>query len=29
VAPGYRYTVINDHPVLVEPRSRRVVQIID
>jgi hypothetical protein len=28
-APGYRYTVINDRPVIVEPRSRRVVQIID
>jgi hypothetical protein len=26
---GYRYTVVNDRPVLVEPRSRRVVQIID
>jgi hypothetical protein len=26
---GYRYTVVNDEPVLVEPRSRRVVQIID
>jgi len=26
---GYRYTYVNDHPVLVEPRSRRVVQIID
>ena len=28
-APGYRYTVINDRPVIVEPQSRRVVQIID
>ncbi len=28
-APGYRYTVINDRPVIVEPRTRRVVQIID
>ncbi|MGO4287187.1 DUF1236 domain-containing protein [Bosea sp. UNC402CLCol] len=26
---GYRYTVINDRPVLVEPSTRRVVQIID
>ena len=26
---GYRYTVVNDHPVIVEPRTRRVVQIID
>jgi hypothetical protein len=28
-AKGYRYTVVNDRPVIVEPRSRRVVQIID
>jgi uncharacterized protein DUF1236 len=28
-APGYRYTVINDRPVIVEPRTRRIVQIID
>lgn len=26
---GYRYTVVNDEPVLVDPRSHRVVQIID
>lgn len=26
---GYRYTVVNQHPVLVEPRTRRVVQIIE
>jgi hypothetical protein len=26
---GYRYTVINGHAVLVEPRTRRVVQVID
>jgi len=26
---GYRYTFVNDHPVLVEPRTRRVVEIID
>ena len=25
---GYRYTVVNDTPVLVEPGSRRVVQVI-
>jgi hypothetical protein len=28
-APGYRYTIVNDRPVLVEPRSRRIVEIID
>lgn len=28
-APGYRYTVINDRPLIVEPRTRRVVQIVD
>ena len=28
-ARGYRYTVVNDQPVLVDPRSRRIVQIID
>jgi hypothetical protein len=26
---GYRYTYVNDRPVLVEPGTRRVVQIID
>lgn len=26
---GYRYTIVNDAPVLVEPRTRRVVQIIE
>ena len=26
---GYRYTYVNDHPVLVDPHSRRVVQVID
>lgn len=26
---GYRYAIVNDEPVLVEPRSRRVVQVID
>jgi len=25
----YRYTIVNDRPVLVEPRSRRVVQIVE
>ena len=28
-ASGYRYTIINNRPVLVEPRSRRIVEIID
>jgi len=28
-AHGYRYTVVNDRAVVVEPRTRRVVQIID
>lgn len=27
--PEYSYTVINGHPVLVEPRTRRVVEVID
>jgi hypothetical protein len=26
---GYRYTYVNDRAVLVDPRTRRVVQIID
>jgi hypothetical protein len=26
---GYRYTVVNDTPVLVEPRTRRIVEVID
>ena len=29
VQPGYRYTVINRHPVIVEPRTRRVVEVIE
>jgi hypothetical protein len=29
VRPGYRYAVVNDLPVIVEPRSRRIVEIID
>jgi hypothetical protein len=28
-APGYRYTYVNDRPVLVEPRTRRIVEIIE
>lgn len=28
-AHRYRYTVINEHPVLVEPRTRRVVEVIE
>jgi len=28
--PGYRYTIVNDRPVLIEPRSsRRVIEIVD
>ncbi len=26
---GYSYTIVNDRPVLVEPRTRRIVQVID
>jgi hypothetical protein len=26
---GYRYTIVNDRPVLVDPRSRRIVEVID
>ena len=29
VSPHYRYTIINERPVLVDPRTRRVVQVID
>ena len=29
VKPGYRYTVVNRRPVIVEPRTRRIVKIID
>ncbi len=29
VAPGYRYTYVNDHAVIVEPRTRRIVEIIE
>jgi hypothetical protein len=28
-AHEYRYTVVNDRPVLVEPRTRRIVEVID
>jgi hypothetical protein len=28
-APGYRYAYVNDHAVIVEPRTGRVVEIID
>ncbi|MCJ2013596.1 DUF1236 domain-containing protein [Methylobacterium sp. J-076] len=27
--PNYNYTIVNDHPVLVDPRTRRVVEVID
>jgi len=29
VSPRYRYTIINDHAVLVDPETRRVVQVLD
>lgn len=29
VRKGYRYTVVNDHAVIVEPRTRRVIQVIE
>jgi hypothetical protein len=29
VAPGYRYVIMNDHAVLVDPCTRQIVQIID
>lgn len=28
-APGYRYTVVNERAVVVEPRTRRIIQVID
>ena len=28
-APNYRYTYVNERPVLVDPRTRRIVEIID
>ncbi len=29
VSGGYRYTIVNDRPVLVDPRSRRIVDVIE
>jgi uncharacterized protein DUF1236 len=29
VGPGYRYTYVNEHPVIVEARSGRIVEILD
>jgi len=29
VRPGYRYAVVNNVPVIVEPRSRRIVEVIE
>jgi len=29
VRPGYRYAIVNDVPVIVEPRSRRIVEVIE
>ena len=29
VAPDYRYTIVNQHTVLVDPTTRRIVQVID
>jgi len=29
VSPRYRYAIVNDRPMIVEPRSRRIVQIIE
>jgi hypothetical protein len=29
VGPGYRYAIVNDQPVIVEPRSHRIVEIIE
>jgi Protein of unknown function (DUF1236) len=29
VRPGYRYAIVNDRPVIVEPRSRRIVEIVE
>jgi hypothetical protein len=29
VSPRYRYTIVNQHAILVDPRTRRVVQVID
>ena len=29
VKPGYRYAIVNDRPVIVEPRTRQIVEIIE
>jgi Protein of unknown function (DUF1236) len=29
VRPGYRYAIVNDRPVIVEPGSRRIVEILE
>ncbi|ACA15800.1 protein of unknown function DUF1236 [Methylobacterium sp. 4-46] len=29
VRPGYRYTVVNDQPVLVDPHTHRIVEVIE
>ncbi len=29
IPPGYRYTVINDRTVIVDPRTRQVIEVID
>lgn len=29
VKPGYRYTVVNERPVIVEPRTRKVIEVIE
>lgn len=29
VSPNYRYAVLNDHPVLVDPVTRRIVEVLD
>lgn len=29
VGPGYRYAIVNDRPVIVEPRTRRIVEVIE
>ncbi len=29
VAPGYRYTIVNEHTVIVDPRTRHVMQVVD
>ena len=28
-APNYRYTIVNERPVIVDPRSRRVIEIVE